>query len=130
MFAEPDSDDTEGVAEGLGVAGGEAKGLGFADAEGLTVGVGLGVGAAVAVTVTEGVAVSVTVGVGVADAVGDELVATLLLLQPAAIMAMQATRARQYRRLAREPMLGPFLSVLLPPCASFRAAATARTGAQ
>jgi len=104
MFAEPDSDDTDGDADGLGVADGEPEGLGVADADALTVGVG------VAVTVTEGVAVSVTVEVGVAEADEDELVFTLLPLQPVAIMAMQATRARQYRSLAGERMLGPFLS--------------------
>jgi len=82
--------------------------LGVADAD--AVDVGAGVGVAVAVTVTEGVAVSVTVELGVAGAVEDELVVTLLPLQAVAIMAMQATRARQYRSLAGERMLGPFLS--------------------
>src|SRR5207244_9569277 len=117
MFAEPDSDDTDGDAEGLGaglgVAGGEAEGLGVADADAVTVGVGV----AVAVTVTEGVAVSVAVDVGVAGAVDDELVFTLLPLQPAAIMATQArraTRTRQYRSRAGERMLGPFLSFFRP----------------
>src|SRR5713226_5592472 len=113
MFAEPDSDDTDGDADGLGVglgvADGEAEALGVADADAVTVGVGVGV----AVTVTEGVAVSVTVEVGVAGAVEEELVFTLLPLQPVAIMPMQATRARQYRSLAGERMLGPFLSSVL-----------------
>src|SRR6266550_4804999 len=86
MFAEPDSDDTDGDADGLGVADGEPEGLGVADADALTVGVG------VAVTVTEGVAVSVTVEVGGAEVDEDELVFTLLPLQAVAILAMQATR--------------------------------------
>src|SRR2546422_2381219 len=106
MFAEPDSDDTDGEAEGLGDADGLGEGLGVADVDAVTVGVGV----ALAVTVTEGVAVSVTVDVGAAEAVGDELVFTLLPLQPVAIMAMQATSARQYRSRAGERMLGPFLS--------------------
>src|SRR5947208_3467235 len=114
MLAEPDSDETDGDADGLGVgfgvADGEAEGLGLADADAVTVGVGV----AVAVTVTEGVAVSVTVGVGVAGAVEGEPVFTLLPLQPAAIMATQATRARQYRSRAGERMLGPFLSFSPP----------------
>jgi hypothetical protein len=120
MFAEPDSDDTDGDAdglgEGLGDADGEADALGVADAD--AVGVGLGAGAAV--TVAEGVAVAVTAGDGVAVAVGEELVFTLLALQAVAITAMQATRARQYRSLAGAHMLGPFLSSIsgIPPWAT------------
>src|SRR4029077_3917379 len=117
MFAEPDSDDTDadGLGVSLGDADGEAEGLGDADTD--TVTIGVGVGDAVAVTVTEGVAVSVTVGAGVAEAVGEELVFTLLALHAVAITAMQATRARQYRSLAGAHMLGPFLSSVLdvPP---------------
>src|SRR6266513_697783 len=94
MLAEPDSDETDGDADGLGVgfgvADGEAEGLGVADAD------------------------AVTVTVGVAVAVEDEPVFTLLPLQPAAIMATQATRARQYRSRAGERMLGPFLSFSPP----------------
>src|ERR1700694_3289799 len=112
MFAEPDRLDTDGDAVGgagaLGDTDGEADALGVADTDAVT----LGVGVAVAVTVTAGVAVSVTVGVGVAEAVGDELVFTLLPLQPVAITAMQATRARPYRSLAGEHILRPFLSCL------------------
>jgi hypothetical protein len=116
MFAEPDSDETDGDADGLGVADGEAEAFGVADTDAVTVGVGV----AVAVTVTGGVAVPVTVKVGVAGAVEEELVFTKLALQPVAIMAMQATRVRQYRSLAGERMLGPFLSSVLgvPPWAT------------
>jgi hypothetical protein len=111
MFAEPDRFDTDGDADGgagaLGDTDGEADALGVADADAVTVGVGV----AVAVAVTAGVAVSVTVGVGVAEAVGDELVFTVLPLQPVATIAMQATRARPYRSLAGERMMRPFLSL-------------------
>jgi hypothetical protein len=108
MFAEPDSVDTDGAALGeadaLGDTDGEADALGVADADAVTVGVG------VAVAVTAGVTVSVTVGVGVAEALGDELVFTLLPLQPVAIMATHARRARPYRSLTGERMMEPFLS--------------------
>jgi hypothetical protein len=116
MFADPARLDTDGDAEGFGDTEGEGEALGVADAEAVTFGAGVGV--AVAVTVTAGATVSVTVGVGVEDADGDELVFTLLPLQPVAIMAMQASRARLYRSLAGECMMGPtsfFLSASLPP---------------
>jgi hypothetical protein len=110
MFAEPDSVDTDGAVlsetDALGDTDGEADTLGVADADPVTVGVGV----AVAVTVTAGVTVSVTVGVGVAEALGDELVFTLLPLQPVAIMATHARRARPYRSLTGERMMEPFLS--------------------
>jgi hypothetical protein len=112
-FADPDRVDTDGDGDAEGGAGalgdtdGDPDTLGFADADGVTVGVGV----AVAVTVTEGVTVSVTAGVGVAEAVEDELVFTLLPLQPVAIRATQATRARPYRSLAGVRMIRTFLSL-------------------
>src|SRR2546423_7474541 len=99
MFADPDSVETVGEAAGVAALGeteGEAGAFGFADADAVT----FGAGVTVAVTVAEGVAVSVTDGVGVAEADGVELVFTLLPLQPVAIRATQATRARPYRALA------------------------------
>jgi hypothetical protein len=107
IFAEPDSVDTDadgdGEADTLGDTEGETDALGVADAEAVTVGVG------VAVPVTDGVTVSVTVGVGVAEALGDELVFTLLPLQAVAIMAIQAITAKPYRNRAGVRMV-PFLS--------------------
>jgi hypothetical protein len=119
MFADParlDTDgDADGEAEAFGDTDGEADALGVADGEALTVGRGV----AVAVTVTEGVTVSVTVGVGEADAVGDELVFTLLPLQPVAIIAMQATRARLYRNRAEVRIVTlPFFRRAIPPRAT------------
>src|ERR1700724_2749403 len=90
MFAEPDRLDTEGDAAGaagaLGDTDGEADALGVADAD------------------------AVTVGVGVAEALGDELVFTLLPLQPVAIIAMHARSARPYRSLTGARIMEPFLS--------------------
>src|SRR2546423_15265973 len=105
MFAEPDRLETDGDAAG------EAGALGVADADAVT----LGVGVTVAVTVTAGVAVSVTVGVGVAEAGGDELVLTLLPLQPVAIMAMQAARARPDSPAGGRMDGTTFVLTFLPP---------------
>jgi hypothetical protein len=122
-FAAPDSVDTDGDAVGgggaLGDTDGKAEALGVADADAVTVGVG------VAVTVTAGVAVAVTVEVGVAEEVGDELVFTKLALQPVAIMATQATRARPYRSRAGEHMTMGTTSFL-----PFSLRSTVRTGAR
>src|SRR2546423_8319273 len=115
MFAEPDRLETDGDAAGeagaLGDTDGEAGALGVADADAVT----LGVGVTVAVTVTAGVAVSVTVKVGVAEAVGDELVLTKLALQPVAIMAMQAARARPDSPAGGRMDGTTFVLTFLPP---------------